>query len=79
MAPLCGVNKTIEVNRMSKVVGITKQTKIPGKTISELYYGLLYLVEGKYKDETRHETAKRLIIEAQTTEEQTTEEDCNNG
>ena len=64
---------------MSKVVGITKNTETPDKTISELYYELLYYVEGKCEGETRHETAKRLIIEAQTTEEQTTEEDCNNG
>jgi hypothetical protein len=53
---------------MNKVIGITKQTKIPDKTISELYYEILYFVESKHEGETRHEAAKRLIIEAQTTE-----------
>ena len=59
---------------MTKVIGITKDTKIPEKSSKELYLELLYLVEEKHESETRHETAKRLLIEAQNKREV-----CENG
>ena len=59
---------------MSNIIGITKETEIPEKSSKELYLDLLYCVEGKYENETRHETAKRLLIEAQNTDEA-----CENG
>ena len=54
---------------MDNVIGITKDTEIPGKSSKELYLDLLYCVENKYENETRHETAKRLLIEAQNKSE----------
>lgn len=59
---------------MDNVIGITKDTEIPEKSSKELYLDLLYCVENKHENETRHETAKRLLIEAQNTSEA-----CENG
>jgi hypothetical protein len=50
---------------MGNVVGITKDTEMPEKSSKELYLDLLYCVEEKHENETRHETAKRLLIKAQ--------------
>ena len=59
---------------MNNVIGITKDTEIPEKSIKELYLELLYCVEEKCENEARHETAKRLLIEAQNNSEA-----CQNG
>jgi len=59
---------------MDNVIGITKDTEIPEKSSKELYLDLLYSVEEKHENETRHETAKRLLIEAQNKSEA-----CENG
>lgn len=59
---------------MDNVIGITKDTEIPEKSSKELYLELLSCVEEKYENETRHETAKRLLTEAQSTGEA-----CENG
>jgi len=59
---------------MDNVIGITKDTEISEKSSKELYLDLLYCVENKYENETRHETAKRLLTEAQNKSEA-----CENG
>ncbi len=59
---------------MHNVIGITTDTRIPEKSIKELYLDLLYCVEKKHENETRHETAKRLLTEAQSKGEA-----CENG
>ena len=63
-----------QVNKMDNVIGITKDTEIPEKSSKELYLELLYCVEEKHENETRHETAKRLLTDAQNKSEA-----CGNG
>ena len=60
-------------SNMDNVIGITKDTEIPKRSSKELYLDLLYCVEEKHENETRHETAKRLL-----TETQNNSEDCEN-
>ena len=55
----------VSPNGKHSVVGITPSTEIKDASVKDLYMDLLYCVESKCGNETRHETAKRLIINAQ--------------
>lgn len=54
------------IEELKILLDLERQAK---EELSRDYYQLLYAVENKYPDETRHQTALRLIIESQRTKD----------
>lgn len=61
----CAVKETIEKLKAELSEAKTVDEIARLKSIDKKYYDLIMVVENKYEGETRHETAKRFIKEAE--------------